>query len=131
MKKNGRLPQIFAPEAVKNVVNPIQNTPKPMIKLAAMSKLTWYFCAITVRPGVTIGPRLLTSAMESKWAGDLAHAVVAPELKARRIMIDSFHMGDLIWLVETQLEHRLNTPIERIIGAIRWLWLKDNVSMAL
>lgn len=58
MIKNGRLPQIFAPEAVKNVVNPIQNARNPMRRLDTMSKLTLYFCATTCRPGVTMGPRL-------------------------------------------------------------------------
>jgi len=62
MMKNGRLPHTFAPEAVKKVVKPIQNTPKPIMRLAAMSKLTWYFAAITPNAGVTIGPRLGTSA---------------------------------------------------------------------
>ena len=58
MIKNGLLPQMLAPDAVKKVVKPIQNARKPMIKLAAMSRLTWYFMAMTGKAGVTIGPRL-------------------------------------------------------------------------
>jgi hypothetical protein len=58
MTKNGRFPQMLAPAAVKNVVNPIQNARKPISKLLTMSRLTLYFSATTFRPGVTIGPRL-------------------------------------------------------------------------
>jgi hypothetical protein len=58
MTKNGRLPQIFAPAAVKNVVKPIQKARNPIIRLDTMSMLTLYFFAISGRPGVTIGPRL-------------------------------------------------------------------------
>jgi hypothetical protein len=65
MKKNGRFPQMFAPDAVKNVVNPVQNTRKPMIKLEAISKLTLYFSAISGKAGVTIGPRLIKSASDT------------------------------------------------------------------
>lgn len=59
--KNGRLPQMFAPEAVKKVVNPIQNARKPMMRLAAISRLTLYFMAMMGKAGVTIGPKLLSS----------------------------------------------------------------------
>ena len=45
--KKGRFPQILAPEAVKNVVNPIQKARKPMIKLETISRLTLYFMAMT------------------------------------------------------------------------------------
>lgn len=95
MKKNGRFPQMFAPDAVKKVVNPIQNTPNPMIRLATMSKLTLYFAAMTPKAGVTIGPRLSSSELRWKLMKRSAYAVVTPELNARRIMMDSFHIGDL------------------------------------
>jgi hypothetical protein len=78
MMKNGRLPQILAPAAVKNVVNPIQKARNPMTRLATMSMLTLYFIAMRGSAGVTIGPR----------------DVVTPELKARRIIIHSFLLGD-------------------------------------
>jgi hypothetical protein len=58
MTKNGRLPQMFAPAAVKKVVKPIQNARKPIIRLDTMSMLTLYFIAMSGRPGVTIGPSL-------------------------------------------------------------------------
>jgi uncharacterized RDD family membrane protein YckC len=57
--KNGRLPQMFAPAAVKNVVKPIQKARKPIMRLDAISMLTLYFIAMSGRPGVTIGPRLM------------------------------------------------------------------------
>ena len=43
--KKGRFPQMLAPEAVKNVMNPVQKARKPMRKLDAVSRLTWYFFA--------------------------------------------------------------------------------------
>lgn len=58
MTKNGRLPQMLAPAAVKKVVKPIQKARKPMMRLETMSMLTLYFFASNGRPGVTIGPRL-------------------------------------------------------------------------
>lgn len=47
MTKNGRFPQMFAPDAVKNVVKPIQNARNPMSRLDTMSRLTSYFIATT------------------------------------------------------------------------------------
>ena len=64
MTKNGRLPQILAPAAVKKVVNPIQNARKPMTRLATKSMLTLYFIAIRGRPGVTIGPSLRATSQQ-------------------------------------------------------------------
>lgn len=58
MTKNGRFPQILAPDAVKKVVNPIQKARKPIIKLETMSRLTLYFFAMIWIPGVTMGPML-------------------------------------------------------------------------
>ena len=58
MTKNGRLPQMFAPAAVKNVVKPIQKARNPMMRLETISMLTLYFFARIGRAGVTIGPRL-------------------------------------------------------------------------
>ena len=58
MTKKGRFPQMFAPDAVKNVVKPIQNAKKPMSRLDTMSRLTLYFMATTAIPGVTMGPML-------------------------------------------------------------------------
>jgi hypothetical protein len=58
MMKNGRLPQMLAPAAVKNVVNPIQKARNPMMRLDTMSILTLYFMAMSGRAGVTMGPRL-------------------------------------------------------------------------
>jgi hypothetical protein len=57
-RKKGLLPQIFAPDAVKNVVKPIQKTENPIRRLEAMSKLTAYFSATICSPGVTMGPNL-------------------------------------------------------------------------
>jgi hypothetical protein len=56
--KNGLLPQTFAPDAVKKVVNPIQNAKKPTMRLDTMSMLTLYFMATSGKAGVTMGPRL-------------------------------------------------------------------------
>lgn len=58
MMKKGRLPQMFAPAAVKNVVKPIQKARKPMIRLETISMLTLYFMAMSGSAGVTMGPRL-------------------------------------------------------------------------
>lgn len=58
MMKKGRLPQMFAPAAVKNVVKPIQKARKPMTRLETISMLTLYFMAMSGSAGVTIGPRL-------------------------------------------------------------------------
>jgi hypothetical protein len=68
--KNGRFPHIFAPDAVKKVVNPIQNARKPIRRLDTMSKLTLYFSATTCKPGVTIGPRLCMSILAFRQAVD-------------------------------------------------------------
>ena len=56
--KKGRFPQMFAPDAVKNVVNPIQKARNPMSRLDTISRLTSYFIATTWMPGVIIGPML-------------------------------------------------------------------------
>lgn len=120
MKKNGRLPQTLAPAAVKNVVNPIQNERNPMRRLATRSTLTLYFIAIKGRPGDTMGPSLVFHQLANLCFESLGiYAVVTPELKAKMIIIDSFHIGDLgdvrIWLVENSW---VPLPVERVIGAI-------------
>jgi hypothetical protein len=46
IRKNGRFPQTLAPAAVKNVVDPIQNAKKPIIRLETISRLTLYCFAI-------------------------------------------------------------------------------------
>ena len=58
MTKNGRLPQILAPAAVKNVVKPTQKPRNPIMRLETRSMLTSYFFAMIVSPGVTMGPSL-------------------------------------------------------------------------
>jgi hypothetical protein len=87
----------YAPEAVKNVVAPVQNTKMPMIHVETISALTWYCRMMTGNPGAIIGPKLdVRQYLRLRDKAEKAYDVVTPELNARMSMIEFFHTGDLI-----------------------------------
>ncbi len=58
MTKNGLLPQILAPDAVKNVTTPVKSKMDPTINVAVVSGSTLNCWLMSTRPGEIIGPRL-------------------------------------------------------------------------